>query len=63
MHNLTPVEYLINILNNWTKFCEQHKPFADAITSVLLDNQKLIAENKRLKKQLKEMRNTDGKVN
>lgn len=63
MHNLTPVEYLIHVLNSWTKFCEHHKQFTDAITSVLLDNQKLIAENKRLKKQLKEMRHNSGKIN
>lgn len=29
------VDYLENVLNNWTEFCNQHPPFANAIEILL----------------------------
>ncbi len=46
MHkDITPVEYLQIVLNDWQEFCNTHQPFAKSIKAV-------IDENNQLKQQL-----------
>jgi hypothetical protein len=50
MHkNLTAEEYLQIVIDSWSAFCKSHSPLENAIKEVL-------AENKRLKKQVKELK-------
>lgn len=44
--NLSPADYLKNVLSNWSVFCKTHKRFASAIIEVLKENERLKAEIK-----------------
>ena len=45
--NLSPTDYLKNVLSNWSKFCKTHKRLANAIVEVLRENERLKAENEK----------------
>ena len=40
------VNYLTNVLNNWTEFCATHRVFALAIRTLLTEYVKLKRQNK-----------------
>ena len=42
--NLSPADYLRNVLSTWTRFCKTHKRFANAISQVIEENERLKAE-------------------
>ena len=50
------ITYLIKVLTKWTEWCKHHRQLKEAITYVLLENQKLKIENETLKEKLKNVK-------
>ena len=52
------IVYLLNVVTTWTKFCEHHPNFKEAIVNILIEHQHLKIENEKLRKELKNENNS-----
>lgn len=50
MKNKNAREYLTKVLQQWGEFCRMHRPFEKAIQEILAENERLKAENEKLKR-------------
>lgn len=45
--DLSPADYLKNVLCNWSAFCKTHRRFTNAIIEVLKENERLKKEREK----------------
>lgn len=50
---IPPHEYITRVLHEWGEFCKGHKRFEKALIEILEENERLKAEIKQLRKDIK----------